>query len=1041
MFWEKLNQNRICVFLVVIVCILAGTIYSFKFTPKECLSSSTIMLIKTKNDTENLGGLELSSNLISTFEEVAKSELTVAEVKSNLNLDIDNKKLNKKISLDRVSSSDTFEIEVRDADSRLALEINTELLNVFSNRIKDMYGDSEVYIVDAPHISKTIYSTPIYISSLLSAVIGFTISALYILVLIKIEKNVKSVVDLEIDIFLKTLAQIPLKQINKKEKNLKSELICYDSEKSEVSKAFKTLRTNLQFLSVNNSKQNKVILVTSSVKGEGKSYVAANMAVSFAEIGKKVLLLDADMNNGRLDKLFNIPNNLGLSNYLSNLDANGVEINEFLNKFVNETAIKNLNLITSGTIPPNSSELLTSSKMIDLIKDLKVFYDIVIIDATSTLTSTDSLILTRLVGSTVIVANYKKTKKEDILKTKRDLQNVGGKITGVVLNKVKLKKKKKTKAERKEDFAKFKLNVKDKVKTVKKYIKERIIDSKQKLLTEKTTEVTNLQEDVIPEEKVNDENKTKNKTNNILNNLKDKFKNITDKKNDLNKDIEEKEIVEEKNKEKKEVIEEKINEEKVSDIFSKILSFVFGTKDKFVKYFSEEKVHENQEVVVENVKTENQLPEKQEKVEEIITEKKEEIQKQDEEKIDFGTTFGVVKEKIAKAKDVTFEKTKNLKENTISIYNKTRENCIEKYNSFTQRKNIAIEESLKNIEVVEEQKETVQEIKEEPRQEILDDTVKNDDTVLVIMDAENACCRVFSKECFTEKLIRGIDKTDGFPKAHYSKKLLRKRLAGIMTTYGLNLNQAKRIDSLIYITLCDYDDCMWLERKVPSNKAELYVQCMASEFAREEGESEKDYIARCQRLRKADLEKAELDIEYKLDNIWETKKMNFTDKMVMKKFANLYDIDQKMKNDKEIQKSKKLKKFYSDVIKGAENRLKKSEEKANKEENEIIEADKALRQEELRLEKEKLEAEKREEQERIKAERKAEQEKNRKEREFQKQERKEENIRKKREKQKQKEEQRMQKELERENKEKEAKLEEELLVDNLYPKTKHNKSL
>ena len=67
LFWEKLNQNRICVFLVVIVCILLGTIYSLKFTPKECLSSSTMMLIKTKNGTENLGSLELSKNLISTL--------------------------------------------------------------------------------------------------------------------------------------------------------------------------------------------------------------------------------------------------------------------------------------------------------------------------------------------------------------------------------------------------------------------------------------------------------------------------------------------------------------------------------------------------------------------------------------------------------------------------------------------------------------------------------------------------------------------------------------------------------------------------------------------------------------------------------------------------------------------------------------------------------------------------------------------------------------------------------------------------------------
>lgn len=998
MFWEKLNQNKICVILVVIICILAGTMYSIKFTPKESLSSSTVMLIKTKSDKVNQGALELSDNLVSTFEEIVKSELTISEVKLNLKLNLENKELNGKINLNRVSSSDTFEINVQDSNEENALKINKEILNVFSKRINDMYGENEVYIIDAPHIVKTIYKTPVYVYSITSAIIGMVISAIYICVLMKIEKNIKSVVDLEIEVFLKPLAQIPLKEIDKKDKNIKSELICYDSEKTEMSKAFKTLRTNLQFLSVNNEKQNKVILVTSSMPFEGKSYIASNMAISFAEIGKKVVLIDADMNSGRLDKLFNLPNNLGLSNYLSGLDANGVETNEFLNKFVKETAIKNLNLITSGTVPPNSSELLATTKMTELIKDLKVFYDIVIIDGTSCLTSTDSLILTRLVGSTVIVANYRKTKKDDILKTKRDIQNVGGKITGVVLNRVKLKKKRKSKTERKEDFAKFRINVKEKISAAKKYIKEKILDSKQKLLAEKTSEETINKEKVTVE---NEENK------NIFKDVKEK----------LNKVIKKQE-----NAETKEIISEEQKKNKEFDLVSNVLSFVFGTKEKFVKKFSE-KQEKNDEIL--NVENEKQI---EKVIEDKVVEENAET-KSREDKKDFSVTFGKISEKLVKAKESTIETTKNLKENTINAYNRTKENCIKKYNNIFDKKNV---EEIKEQENIQQEPEEIIEV-EETKTEIIDE-VKNENTVLVIVDAENGCCRVFSKECFTEKAIRGVDRIDGFTKAHYSMRLLRKRVIGLMSTYDLTVEQAKRIDSLVYMTLSDYDDCMWIDRKLPSNKAEQYAKAMATEFEQGEDETEKEYLVRCQRLRKKELEKAELDIEYKLDNLWKTRQISIIDKIAIKKFANLYDIDQKMKNDKEILKSKKNKRFYSDIIKGAENRLKRAEEKQAQKQNEMLEADKAQRQEELRLEKEKIEAEKREELERIKAEKKAEQEKNKKEKEFQKQER-------KRERQKQREEQRMQKELERESKEREAQIEEDLLEDNLYPKTKYNKNI
>ena len=995
MFWEKLNQNRICVFLVLTVCILVGTIYSLKYTPKECLSSSTVMLIKTKNENENLGGMELSKNLISTFEEVAKSELTIAEVKSNLKLDIENNKLNDKIELDRVSSSDTFNIEVRDASPEMALNINAEVINVFSTRIKDMYGDTDVYIVDAPHVLREVYSKPIMMFVLLSAVIGLTISTIYILALIKIEKNIKSVVDVEIDMFLKTLAQIPLKKYSKKEdKSLKTELLINEGEKSEHRKAFNALRKNIQFLSVNNSKQNKVILITSSVKGEGKSYIAANMAVGFAEIGKKVLLLDADMNTGRQSEIFNVPNDLGLSNYLSNLDANGVELNEFLNTFVKETAIKNLNLITAGTIPPNSSELLTSSRLENLIKDLKVFYDVVIIDGTAILASTDSLVLTRLVGATIIVSNYRKTKKEDLLRTKRDIQNVGGRVIGVILNRTKMPKKKKTKAERKEDFARFRLKVKDTVKNLQNFIKDKIINSKQKLL-EESNEVKNIVENNETVER-KAEVKEDNNTNTV--NEKKFFEKITEKASEI----------------KNNFIQKDDSEKDLPNVKEKITNVISNM-------FSNKVIENETTEVAEAEEPENEILEEfKEEVKEGIEEAKEEITDKTKN----------ISEKYKEAKKIIVEKVKNIKET-----------LVEKYNSYKEKKNVEIQRIEQEEKLAEEKKVEAKTITENV--EIVEEK-DNENRVLVIVDAENAYCRVFSKHCFTEKLIRGIDKADGFQKAHYSNKIQKRKQNKLINGYNLSKEQVKRVDPLIYTTLLEYDESMWLDNKLPSNKAEQYALAMAATYERNENETDKEYMTRCQRLRKEALSKADLDIEYKLDGIWKTTRISICDKLVLKKYANLFDVDNKLKSDKEILKSKKNKKFYSDIIKAAETKLKNAESKEQEKkalEQERILEDQMIKQEELKVEEMQI----REEQERLRLEKKAEQERireeKRQEKELRRQERIEENKKKRLEKQKQKEEQRMQKEYEKEKLREEAKIEEELLVDNLYPKTKHNKSL
>lgn len=220
---------------------------------------------------------------------------------------------------------------------------------------------------------------------------------------------------------------------------MKKEVITFREPKSPISEIFRTLRTNIQFM--NTKRSLKSILVTSTSPAEGKSWVTTNLAVAFAQAGKKVILVDCDLRKGRQFSLFNVAPTPGLSNYLSGISSNGEDSSTNILSYIKETEVENLYLIPAGNIPPNPSELLVSEQMAEAVENLKQICDLVIFDGTPSSLVTDAVIVSRYVDTTLIVAAYNKTKYEDLEKVKRDIENVGGKIAGVVINKVPVSQK------------------------------------------------------------------------------------------------------------------------------------------------------------------------------------------------------------------------------------------------------------------------------------------------------------------------------------------------------------------------------------------------------------------------------------------------------------------------------------------------------------------------------------------------------------------------------------------------------------------------
>lgn len=204
------------------------------------------------------------------------------------------------------------------------------------------------------------------------------------------------------------------------------QLITYSNPKSPISEAYRVLRTNIQFSSVDNPL--KTIVVTSAGPGEGKTTTIANLAITFAQSGSKTLLIDGDLRKPRLHKHFGFSNDSGITTILAR--------RENYTKHLHEGPVENLHVLVSGPVPPNPSELLSSNSMKQLIVSLKEDYDMVLIDAPPVGTVTDAAILSTLVDGTILVASSGHVEIEAIQRARDLLDKVNANIIGVVLNKL-----------------------------------------------------------------------------------------------------------------------------------------------------------------------------------------------------------------------------------------------------------------------------------------------------------------------------------------------------------------------------------------------------------------------------------------------------------------------------------------------------------------------------------------------------------------------------------------------------------------------------
>lgn len=208
-------------------------------------------------------------------------------------------------------------------------------------------------------------------------------------------------------------------------------LITIQDPKSPIAESYRTLRTNIQFSSFDKKLQS--IVITSSGPGEGKTTTSCNLAVVMAQTGSKTILIDCDQRKPSVHKSFKLSNEVGLSDFL----VGSVEFEEV----TRDSGVENLTLITSGTRPPNPSELLSSKKMRDFIEGLKEEYEYIIIDSPPIVAVTDAQLIASFADGSLLVTSSGEVEREAAMRSKELLDKVNSKILGVVLNKLEVSEK------------------------------------------------------------------------------------------------------------------------------------------------------------------------------------------------------------------------------------------------------------------------------------------------------------------------------------------------------------------------------------------------------------------------------------------------------------------------------------------------------------------------------------------------------------------------------------------------------------------------
>ncbi len=429
-YWVIVRKGWKYLVAAVAIALAAGVAVTLLSTPMYSSTTSVFVSAQTADTTADLlQGSSFTQQRVKSYADIATSPIVLDPVIESLGLDITSAELAKQISTEVPLNTVLINITVNDPNANKAATIANAVgqslatqVDAIEAPLSGQVSPVKLSTVQPGQVSLKPDSPKLAVNMAIALLAGLVLGFGIAWLRETLDVRVRNGNDIEEIGHAGILGGIVFD-----ESADDNPLVVLTQPKSVRSEAFRQLRTNIQFIEA--AEGRKTIVVSSSIPSEGKSFTTANLAISMADAGMKVLLIDCDFRKPKIHKTFGIEGTVGFTNFL----IGQAKWNDVVQPW---GLTGKLDILPAGQIPPNPSELLGSEAMKKALATVEAKYDVVLIDTAPLLPVTDAAILSKIAGGIVLVVNVGRITKPQLQGAINHIDAVGGKIIGFVMNKI-----------------------------------------------------------------------------------------------------------------------------------------------------------------------------------------------------------------------------------------------------------------------------------------------------------------------------------------------------------------------------------------------------------------------------------------------------------------------------------------------------------------------------------------------------------------------------------------------------------------------------